>query len=157
MYHSNEKMHPNGDECISCLCTENFDNSTSFSENPNCKRFYCWPQLKYLHYLRRGCAPVFGTNGRCCAYRQFKCRKFHQIPSIIFDASKKLLFPLIANENDTIDSESISNEPAIGATCKFGNLTLLQRERLKSTNKNITCKCSIPPMITCTDSSGRFV
>lgn len=75
MYHLNEEMRPNGDERSTCLCTENFENSTSIRENSACERFRCLPQFRHFDDLRRGCVPVF-VPGRCCAHQRFKCRRF---------------------------------------------------------------------------------
>lgn len=75
----------------------------------------------------------------------------------IYDDFNAFLFSLVANQNDTIDPESIVKEPANGAMCKFGNLTLLQGEQLKSEENDLLCKCSLPPMITCTKPSGRGI
>lgn len=73
--------------------------------------------------------------------------KYPPILSAIYDAINEFLFSLIANQNDTIDPEIIL--PANRAICKFGNLTLLYGQQLKSENNDVICKCSIPPMITC--------
>ena len=80
MYHLNEKMRPNEDGCSACLCTENFDNSTTIRENSACQRFRCLPQFRDFDDLRRGCVPVFEPIG-CCAER-FKCRRFKPLQFI---------------------------------------------------------------------------
>lgn len=79
MYHLNEEMHPENDTCYTCLCTENFDNSTSIPENSDCETIQCLPQLKHFTHLRQGCAPIFHEKD-CCAIG-YKCRRFIAIKS----------------------------------------------------------------------------
>lgn len=73
-YHLNQQMIPKTDDCYQCLCTENFNNSSSLHENPICLKFNCPYEVGNLHHLRQGCVPIFYKN-RCCAF-EFKCRKF---------------------------------------------------------------------------------
>lgn len=56
----------------------------------------------------------------------------------------------IANEHDGIDPGSILNAETNGPVCKFGQLILRRGEKLiNESDKYTTCKCEIPPIITC--------
>lgn len=94
MYHLNEEMRPNGDECSACLCTENFQNSTFIRENSACERFRCLPQFRHFDDLRRGCVPVF-VPGRCCAHQRFKCRRFRWISHTHFNSYTMFLMTIL--------------------------------------------------------------
>lgn len=79
-YHVGERIYPD-DSCLMCLCTQNFDNKTSFAENSNCAQINCGIEHD-LHNFRAGCVPVYYKTPTCCPI-DIKCRKFYQITVIL--------------------------------------------------------------------------
>lgn len=73
LYRIGEQIYPS-DSCYTCLCTEGFDNQTSYESNPNCSKINCGFELK-INDLRNGCVPVYFRIPNCC-YIEMKCRKF---------------------------------------------------------------------------------
>lgn len=158
-YHLGAQMHPITDS-YTCLCTEDFDNATSYSENSNCAKIDCEAvTISFARSLWDECAPVF-VEPICCA-DTFKCRKFVgnlmlsiHLCFIIFGLlfSDYYFFFFIANKNDKIDSKSRSIEESDGSICKFGNLTLRRGEELEPEHTKYydnLCKCEMPPILTC--------
>lgn len=72
-YSLNEKFYTNNHQC---LCTENFDNTTSIYENPNCVKSGCGIAVssEMINKIRIGCVPVFLQTALCP--EKYKCRKF---------------------------------------------------------------------------------
>lgn len=150
-YHLGEEIHPETnvypDRCHTCLCTEDFDNTTTIRANKNCLQIDCEVAFIFEHELRRGCAPVFDIYSCCASYS--KCRKFGWFQFSFFVSLFSYPF-CTANENDEIESRS--KEKLDGPICKFGNLTLQRGEKLKpqhTTYYYTSCACEIPPTLTC--------
>lgn len=75
IYNENDKFSIDGYEC---LCTDNFDNKTLISENPNCAKISVCGIVSLsqtLNGMRKGCVPVFRQSGHCPT--DYRCRKFY--------------------------------------------------------------------------------
>lgn len=73
-YHVGEQFYPEDDSCYKCFCAENFNNNTSYADNPNCVKINCGIELK-LSEIKAGCVPVYYKTPTCCPI-DYKCRKF---------------------------------------------------------------------------------
>lgn len=71
-YYEGEIIYPE-DDCMECLCTKNFDNSTIVN-NENCRKVDCALDLHYLDRIRDNCVPVYYGTKRCCPI-EWICRK----------------------------------------------------------------------------------
>lgn len=72
-YRIGEQIYPEGELCYKCHCAENFNNKTSFAENPNCVKIDCGIELRLLD-IKAGCVPVYYKKPTCCPI-EYKCRK----------------------------------------------------------------------------------
>lgn len=73
VYYEGERMYPGGDSCSMCLCTEDFNNNTTFDENPKCVKIDCGIEHD-LRQIKDGCVPVYYKTPTCCPI-DMKCRK----------------------------------------------------------------------------------
>lgn len=127
-YLEGQKMYPNDESCYVCQCQKNFDNSTIVG-NPNCNEINCGIELRNIGRIMDGCIPVYFGNERCCPI-SWRC----------------------PDDKDTVIVEGRQDsdknvDPSM--KCKFGNLTLNAGDSISSTDKCISCKCTIPPMPHC--------
>jgi hypothetical protein len=68
-------MYPESDPCYACLCQKDFDNS-SIATNNNCQKINCGIQLNSLHYIQKGCIPIYLKDKACCPI-DWKCRMYN--------------------------------------------------------------------------------
>ena len=66
VYREGQKIYPESDPCLECLCTADWDGSLGA---PSCRRVDCSLQL-YSDNLLRGCQPVY-RDGGCCPTEWF--------------------------------------------------------------------------------------
>lgn len=127
-YHKGQRIYPNNAPCYSCICDEEFDNSTLIKLNANCKKIDCGIELRNLDRLQKGCVPVYFGEDSCCPI-QFRC-------------------PKTTDEVVPIEGRSeIIDDPDM--ICKYNELTLRRGEMLNSDEKCIECSCKTPPMVNC--------
>lgn len=76
VYKQGEIMYPWNDQCYSCICDNNFNNSTFIANNVlNCKENKnCNIELYSMSKFQRGCAPVYYGTNPCCP-SSWRCRK----------------------------------------------------------------------------------
>jgi len=127
-YSVGEKMYPDDAPCHTCLCTDNFDNSTVI-ENKDCVEVDCGVELRSLDKIVTGCIPIYYGSARCCPIG-WKCPE---------DKDK-----LIKSE-----SRQINGKDDEKMTCKYGKMVLQVGDGITDTNKCVDCKCLIPPMAHC--------
>lgn len=72
-YRVGERIYPESGACYECQCTKDFNNRTTFADNPNCVKINCGIELE-LDQLKRGCVPVYFDNAACCPI-EYICRK----------------------------------------------------------------------------------
>uniref|UniRef100_U5EL88 Putative secreted protein n=1 Tax=Corethrella appendiculata TaxID=1370023 RepID=U5EL88_9DIPT len=127
-YYAGQKIYPESEPCYTCLCEKGFNNALRVAENPHCKEVNCGIELRYLHNLRAGCAPIYFGNARCCPIG-WRCPE----------------------EKDEIVSTGRTTEspPSAEQQCSFGKLRLNVGDIVKSNDKCDECKCVLPPSVYC--------
>lgn len=76
-YYKNQRITSDHylDNCYTCLCDENFSNSTELlSNSKSCKKINCGLELRHLKEAQKGCAPIYLREKACCPI-SWKCRK----------------------------------------------------------------------------------
>lgn len=112
--------------CYSCLCTKTFTN-LPVERNPNCKRRDCGFSVWNMNEIRQGCAPIYNGNNACCP-SDWRC----------------------PNDEDFIVTKPLDRQ------CVFGKLRLNVGDIINSNDKCETCRCLVPPIITCTKTPNCF-
>lgn len=146
-------MYPGKDSCYKCICAKGFDASVPVHKNKHCQKFDCGHELRHLGDFKIGCVPLFYGKDRCCSI-EYKCRKYlniHFVTWIYCNTDVRLIrsncFP--AEKSDTVDATSTRTVESTDAQCKYGDLSLHVGQVVKQNNKCVTCKCEIPPMVSC--------
>lgn len=70
-YRVGERFNPDN-SCYECRCVHDFNNATSYADNPNCMKINCGMELE-MNNLRNGCVPVYFRTANCCPI-EYKCR-----------------------------------------------------------------------------------
>ncbi|XP_034245830.1 kielin/chordin-like protein [Thrips palmi] len=128
-YLEGQKFYPDEEPCKTCICKRGFDGTLN---GPWCKEATCGLELHHTRDLARGCAPVFWKS-TCCPI-EWRC------PA----------------EDDVVVAAVTTKNPAPAeadaASCKWGSLTLRRGDGLsapKSGGACETCRCDVPPHVTC--------
>lgn len=119
-YAEGEKFYPQN-SCYSCLCTKNFKN-VPVEMNPSCKKIDCGISIWSNNKVRKGCAPIYYGNNGCCPI-DWRCPKY----------------------NDRILKKASDST----YKCEFGKLKSNVGAVINSNDKCVTCKCLLPPIISC--------
>ena len=128
-FHEGQKIYPNDAPCKACLCSKDFNNST-FVDNKDCAEFKCDLELRNEDKIKKGCVPVYIRGLRCCP-DEWKCP----------EAEDKII------KGETREAADVS-DPQL--TCKYGDKVLNIGDGITDSNKCLTCKCLLPPMVQCT-------
>lgn len=79
IYYDGQLIFPN-DRAYRCRCAPNYNNATSYADNPNCvRKDGCGLQLDTIQtqYLRKGCVPVYYERpDNCPSNTDYTCREF---------------------------------------------------------------------------------
>uniref|UniRef100_A0A182SBW3 VWFC domain-containing protein n=1 Tax=Anopheles maculatus TaxID=74869 RepID=A0A182SBW3_9DIPT len=132
-YYEGERMHFKDDACLTCICTQHFNESDPFAQ-AKCYTNECAFELISPSVIANGGAPVYYGN-RCCPWE----------------------WRLPKSEDRINRTREISSRLSDGATgenrCIYGNLTLRVGESLVPDVTSVgiyECFCAIPPMVHCT-------
>lgn len=125
-YREGQKMYPQND-CYKCVCTSDFDNSTSFEQNQSCKKIDCGISIRNIDRIRVGCIPVYYKQDNCCPIG-WRC----------------------PGEKHMIESETYKSGVVDGPKCKFGKWELNVGQSLDVEEDSChNCTCTVPPMLHC--------
>uniref|UniRef100_A0A182JQL1 VWFC domain-containing protein n=1 Tax=Anopheles christyi TaxID=43041 RepID=A0A182JQL1_9DIPT len=133
-YYEGERMQLPEDPCLTCICTQHFNESDPFGHT-KCYTNECAFELISPSVLSNGAAPVYYGN-RCCPW-EWRLPK----PS-----------DRIARETESTLSNALEELTARNS-CTYGNLTLSIGESLAADVTPLgvyQCFCAIPPMVHCT-------
>ncbi|CAO1442834.1 unnamed protein product [Diamesa tonsa] len=123
-------MYPN-DDCYHCLCAKGFEDKPA-AENKNCKKIDCGMTLRRAGMLQRGCIPIYFKNDRCCPI-EFKC------PTIKDEIIESAVRSVVSDDDKQ--------------QCIYGKIKMNVGDEIKHENKCVTCKCTVPPMPHCIQST----
>lgn len=131
-YLEGQKMYPSEKSCHFCHCQKGFDNSTIVG-NPNCYEINCGIELRNTGRVMEGCIPIYFGNDRCCPI-SWRC----------------------PDDKDTVIVEGRLDEDEVDPKmkCSFGKLTMNVGDSISSDDKCVSCKCTVPPMPHCIQSSN---
>lgn len=152
-YVKGQKMYSDRIGCYSCICDENFDNTTIIN-SPNCQKVKCNIEIHYADRLMAGCIPIYYGKSNCCPI-DWRCRKWSQkiefTVSVHILISDQMIILVLADPKDEIilDDENHMARNDTNMTCTFGSLVLRVGDKIKSEKYCVDCGCSMPPMMHC--------
>ncbi|XP_039440860.1 uncharacterized protein LOC120421689 [Culex pipiens pallens] len=121
-----QRMHPNSNKCLTCICHEGF-NEANIGSDPYCYESTCGFELFYAKQAYGGAAPVYYED-RCCPWEW-------RMPK---DSDK-----LIKGSSKNTDKQ---------LQCQYGRLAMNVGDRLETEvtdQYTYECSCQIPPLAQC--------
>lgn len=125
-YLAGQRMHPNANKCLTCICHEGF-NEANIGSDPNCYETTCGFELFYAKQAYGGAAPAYYED-RCCPWEW-------RMPK---DTDK-----LIKGSSKNTDKQ---------LQCQYGQLVMNVGDRLETEvtdQYTYECSCQIPPLAQC--------
>uniref|UniRef100_A0A182NZJ7 VWFC domain-containing protein n=1 Tax=Anopheles epiroticus TaxID=199890 RepID=A0A182NZJ7_9DIPT len=134
-YYEGERMQLPADPCLTCICTQHFNESDPFRQT-KCYTNECAFELIAPSVLSNGAAPVYYGN-RCCPW-EWRLPKPED---------------RINEETEREVGSDTTEELTAKNSCTYGNLTLGVGESLAADSTPVgvyRCYCAIPPIVHCT-------
>ncbi|KAJ8936562.1 hypothetical protein NQ318_017028 [Aromia moschata] len=135
IFHEGELYFPEN-TCTKCACQKGYNGTM---EEPFCKRNLCSLQILHSDKLEKFCAPLY----------------FHRDNGEALCCPNEWVCPAADEEIVTVNGNADANADL---TCKFGSASLKLGEGFQKSvefygrERNVTCECVLPPLLTCKES-----